>query len=385
MTWMQITNFKSLVDVELRLAPLTILMGPPGSGKSNILDALGLVGYFYRIALLNEEYKNSTNNLEPLSSIIRAGKKEHIFVKYDITRQPISIAVKDAKTMTVRLKTRENILEVSITLEPESVAGYGGTYTGTVSMSTTFSRYGLGLVLSEDFIRNLTVYKNSLIDSRIYGFERYMLSGNMVFYRYLEGPTSKNTPTSILSELGWNISRFVRKFGVLTDINNWIYSNLEEKIELKALKDGRVIIFDYDIELEPCSISDGLVRMIYYIFALKTAANFVKKYGREGRTFIGLEEPESHIFPYMCDLLAEYIIDAVKNGVYVVMTTHNPIFAAHLLDNVEQSRAYYVFRDETSHTKVVELDIDKMAKRFITVEEVLKMSPSEVEELAVSE
>ena len=38
-----IKNFLSLRDVELPLKPLTVLVGPNASGKSNILNALRLL------------------------------------------------------------------------------------------------------------------------------------------------------------------------------------------------------------------------------------------------------------------------------------------------------------------------------------------------------
>ena len=38
-----IKNFLSLRDVGLPLKPLTVLVGPNASGKSNILNALGLL------------------------------------------------------------------------------------------------------------------------------------------------------------------------------------------------------------------------------------------------------------------------------------------------------------------------------------------------------
>lgn len=37
---LHVKGYKSLVDVELSLAPLTLLIGPNASGKSNLLDAL---------------------------------------------------------------------------------------------------------------------------------------------------------------------------------------------------------------------------------------------------------------------------------------------------------------------------------------------------------
>ena len=40
-----IKNFLSLRDVELSLKPLTVLVGPNASGKSNILNALSLLSW----------------------------------------------------------------------------------------------------------------------------------------------------------------------------------------------------------------------------------------------------------------------------------------------------------------------------------------------------
>src|SRR5260370_32981929 len=39
----KIQGYKSLVDVEVQLQPLTVLFGPNASGKSNFLDALQLL------------------------------------------------------------------------------------------------------------------------------------------------------------------------------------------------------------------------------------------------------------------------------------------------------------------------------------------------------
>ena len=38
-----IKNFKCIKELELELAPLTILVGPNSSGKSSILEALALM------------------------------------------------------------------------------------------------------------------------------------------------------------------------------------------------------------------------------------------------------------------------------------------------------------------------------------------------------
>lgn len=43
---LRITGYKSLVDVDLTLAPLTVIFGPNAAGKSNLLDAISLLSAF---------------------------------------------------------------------------------------------------------------------------------------------------------------------------------------------------------------------------------------------------------------------------------------------------------------------------------------------------
>jgi len=74
-----IRNFKSVGDASFELDKLTIFIGPPASGKSNIFDALAFIGYFNRLALLDREYGSSTANLEPLSTVARFQEPQQLF------------------------------------------------------------------------------------------------------------------------------------------------------------------------------------------------------------------------------------------------------------------------------------------------------------------
>ena len=53
----ELENFKSIRKMGLELGDLTILVGPPAAGKSNILDALAIIGYLHRFKVLDREYK----------------------------------------------------------------------------------------------------------------------------------------------------------------------------------------------------------------------------------------------------------------------------------------------------------------------------------------
>jgi len=83
----RIEGFKSIESVEFELGDLTILLGPPAAGKSNMLDALGVVGYLHRFRLLDREYGNNAANLEPLTLIARFNEIPQLFRYGDIGRQ----------------------------------------------------------------------------------------------------------------------------------------------------------------------------------------------------------------------------------------------------------------------------------------------------------
>lgn len=78
--------FKSVESVEFELGDLTVLLGPPAAGKSDILDALGVAGYQHRFRLLDREYGNNAANLEPPALIARFNETSQLFRYSDISR-----------------------------------------------------------------------------------------------------------------------------------------------------------------------------------------------------------------------------------------------------------------------------------------------------------
>ena len=63
---------------------------------------------------------------------------------------------------------------------------------------------------------------------------------------------------------------------------------------------------------------------------------------------------------------------------YVVISTHNPLFISLLWDRIKNLETCYVYRDAGGSTHVSKLDIDKMAKNMVMPEELLLQSPTEV-------
>lgn len=369
----RIDDFKSIDHVEMELAPLTVLIGPPASGKSNILDALALLGYLGRHLLVGSEYMGQPSLIEPASLLIRFSGYQDIFRLQDLSKTiKVIVHLGNSDVVDVelyytqgKLRVKLNGVEAPANIDPlrsGSSQGDAAAIAGWVKSS-----------LKKKF------------DVRVYGYERYGLSARVCvnevtcnFYARLKGVHSKPAPVSVLSELAWNVTRILKSVPrVVPEVNGVVREHFGERVELKVLRNGTVAVFDYDYEVDTASLSDGILRSLYYLLALASAVNYAKLRGLEGKLIVGLEEPESHVFPSMMNLLAEYIANAARDAV-VIVSTHNPIFASMLGDKVENARFYYVFRDERGSTSVSELDVQALAEDLKSIEDVMMMSPSEV-------
>ncbi len=367
----KIRNFKSIDLAEIDLAPLTLLLGPPASGKSNLLDALVFIGYFNRFLLLDKEYGNNASNLEPPTLVLRFSEHEQLFRHHDLT-----------KKVNIEITNGEKHIVFSMRFE-------GGRFFITINnVNVPWDLRSLNLPPNSiQGIRNSLnqVAKDKLVESRLYGYDRYGLATSTCttpvicgFHMHLKKQQERPFPRNIMSEFGWNASLLIKTISdVIVNLNDTIMEYLGEKVEIKVLRSGLTTIFDYHYEIDAQTVSDSIFRALYYLMALRTAMNYIKVHGLERRFILMLEEPEAHLFPFFINLLVKYIIKTIELA-YVVITTHNPILVSALWDKVKKVRTYYVYRDERGSTRVHEIDVEKLAEEMKTVEELLFMSPRDV-------
>jgi len=350
---LEIENFKSIQKLKLDLSDLTILIGPPASGKSNILDALALMGYINRFRVLDREYKNNATNLEPLYSIVRFREPYQLFKNYDLAE-------------TIRLKM---LGDINLDYEISYIAGMP-----KITINSKPLPWDLRTLRSDpmselqNFVKTLPIF-----ESRLYGFDRYGLISDGYFLNRI-----KDYPSYILSEIGWNAPYIIRRhIKVINNINDILREHIGEKIELKVRKTGEILIFDNDHEMELVGISETILRVLYTLLALESSQFYAKYYNFEKKLIVLLEEPEAHVFPYFLNIIADSINQALVST-YVIISTHNPILISRLWDYVKSVKTYYVYRNSIGFTSVRELDIEKMAEDLKTTEDILIESPSEI-------
>jgi len=367
----RIENFKSINRLELELAPLTILVGPPASGKSNILDALALLGYFNRIKLLDKEYDNYASNLESLKLVSRFTNHHELFTNYDLTRKV---------SVEIQLNAEERF-----NLSLHFTWGKLNVFLNKVSIPWDLLVRSQSSISKVKDVLNRVAGGSLLPESRLYGYDRYGLatqrcdsSGLCGFNIWLKGLKSAPVPKNVLSEFGRNAPQLTWSVrDIIPKLNSILKERLNTRVEVKVTRQGTVMIYDNDYEIAPTAISDSISRALYYLMAIKTSLNYVKLYGLEKRFILLFEEPEAHVFPYFLDLLADHIAEAV-NYVYVVIATHNPLLVSMMWDRVKDVKTYYVARDVSGYTSSWEINVEALAKELKTVDEVLFMPPREV-------
>jgi len=369
----KIESFKSIGQAELVLAPLTILLGPPASGKSNILDAIAFAGYFSRLLTLEREYDNNAGYLEPLTTISRFTEYGHLFRNYDLTKR-ISIEIGDEDRLHLSILYEQG--RASIKLNDTAIPWDPASRSGDI----------VDKVVARNLLHKLLEAKRP-VEARLYGYDRYGLESTTCRDLFICGFSFRLMnipdifipfPKSILSELGWNAPSIVRALpDVIARLNRVVAEHLDKKVEIKVLRSGSAVIFDYDYEVDLYAAPDSILRTLYYSLAMRSAANYAKLYGLEGRLILLLEEPEAHVFPYFLQVLSEYIA-AAKDTIRIVIATHNPILVSMLWDRVRDVKTYYVVRDQYGSTRVWEVDMEKLASDLKTSEDLLFASPREV-------
>jgi len=158
----KIENFKSIKSIELELAPATLLIGPPASGKSNILDALSLIGYFRRFEVLHIEYDGIASKLEPLTYVARFSDSSQLFRYHNYAREISIEATKEIESMKLKISFEKG--QINVRLNNYKIP-WNLTYYPSQPMQEIKKALDVAV-------------KGMFLESRLYGFDRYGLGIN---------------------------------------------------------------------------------------------------------------------------------------------------------------------------------------------------------------
>lgn len=279
---LRIENFKSIRQLRLDCRRVNLFIGEPNTGKSNILEAIGLLSH-----VNHGELKNFVR-FEVITDLFYDRVLDNpIFVRFD--DEALRVQFRDG-----RFSGFHEQRETPQTTRSAHVFTYG--YSGGGSQSRH---------------KNLGMFK---------------------FYRFIRKSEFKDPQSEfLLPPDGNNLLAVVmarkRLRGILNDIflkfgYRPVFRPQEGKIEiLKELED---VIFSLPYSLA----SETLQRLVFYLAAIHSNKDSV----------LTFEEPEAHAFPYYTKYLAEIIASDENNNQYFI-ATHNPYFLTSILEKTPKAEA----------------------------------------------
>jgi AAA15 family ATPase/GTPase len=313
---LEINNFKSIKHLQMNCKRLNVFIGEPNVGKSNILEALALLGGHY-----------SDNYEKYLSDLIRYEQVSNLFYDDDLH---LTVQVK-ADDISAVLRHQNNQID-------STEYFIGGKWVDDIlamrgNTSNTYSNKFYELADKD----------SSLIDNGIFPFYgsieksgRFDLrgtSGRDSFFRkydyiktnfsadkfhlYLKPPHGVNLFQIIMnnSDLKKEIGTIFKQRGLEV-----AFSRNENTIELQKRDDDNYV-FKYPFS----TTADTFQRLIFYLAVIETNKNSV----------LILEEPEVHSFPPYTTMLTERILDDADNQYFIA--THSPYLLGKLVEKADFS------------------------------------------------
>ena len=314
--WVEIKNFKSIKDLRLDCKRVNIFIGKPNVGKSNILEALGLLGEgVYDKKIYNGSVRYSQfNELFPDSNI-----KIPIIIQSNVGH--LSIRLLPYSGFEVENKYELNIASGTKNLENKAIINENGEIINAK------------IVHSEGEARPLQV------SVKKYDFASLIMFNN-VFSDHLLAPNGPNLFAVVdsLKSLKIEFSKLFREQQL-----DFVLSRAEQSFILQK-KEGM-----YVSQYSFLSIADTFRRFMFYIAAIESNKNSV----------LIFEEPEVHSFPPYIHELAQRMILVDENQYFV--STHSPYLLHTFIEQVANDDLnVFITYYENYETKVRALTPDEL-------------------------
>lgn len=305
--YLQIENFKSIKDVRLDCNRVNVFIGEPNVGKSNILEAVSLLGLEYE-----------RNKEKMLSSFVRYEKFSNLFYDNDFK-----------KTILIN----GNLGGVVI----KSFRGDGNNYNLLLSADAAMLKKAYNATTTDSFVErgqktifenintvHLDISKSGRSDSLqltssnpVKKFAFQPLPEHKNSFSYFLVPPHGDNLFAILFDREDIYEEFVpmfEKYG-----QHLVLDTEQTALEIQKNIKGRIYSYPYP------SVADTLQRIIFYLTAIESNKDSV----------LIFEEPEAHAFPPYTKMLAHRIADDENNQYF--LTTHSPYLLKTLIENTPPS------------------------------------------------
>ena len=273
-----IQNFKSIKQLDFKAKRVNIFIGEPNTGKSNILEALGM------FSLIHSREGDVPIRYQEVSNLF-----------YDDISYPDELSVKAD--------------QYSYTIQGRQLKAF-------TSKDTSEERELFSFALDKKTVSNKIGYREGSSFSVKYYHFKVLESYKDFYYNILRPPYGSN-----LFEILKNSKMLKSMFSAILQEKGYQLGLRQKQQEVEAIKvmDDTLTLYTYPYQ----TISDTLQRIIFYLAVIETNKDAT----------ILLEEPESHMSPFYIRDLAERIARDTDNQYFLI--THNPYFLVTLIEKTK--------------------------------------------------
>lgn len=273
-----IQSFKSIKELNIPCRRVNLFIGPPNTGKSNLLEALGVFSLPYTY---------------DLKTIIRCETLSNLFYNEDL-ESTIQIEAGEYQ-WTLQFTVTEASYPFRLTARgPQMDFSYYASFDGASEFRIEHSK----------FLSPFRFYRFRLLNKfpqRESDFLR-PVAGENLMQLLLTHKSLRQLVADLLQEYDLRV----------------VLKPQESRIEIQKEENGVIIAYPYIV------LSDTLQRLIFHLIAIESNKNAI----------LILEEPEAHAFPYHTRYLAERIARDSSNQYFI--STHNPYFLLSILEKAPQ-------------------------------------------------
>ncbi|MEO3767057.1 AAA family ATPase [Streptomyces sp. B8F3] len=346
----KIENYRVLQNVEIKkLKPFTVLVGPNGSGKSTLFDVFAFLETCFTLGV-----RNAWDQRGGQRQLRSRGADGPIAIQISYREQP------GTRLLTYRLEIEEEKGRPVVSREwlrwtvapaqgrPQHILDFHHG-SGYVVDETT------GKKTSEQLDGSDKLAVNALgqfrTHPRVAALRRF-ISG--WYLSYLSVAEERKSPTAgpqeQLSRSGDNLSNVLqylkenhpkRLQAVIEALQETVPAL--ERVDYDTSPDGRLVLFIKDAPFDEgvlaSNASDGTLKLLSYLTLL---------YDPDPAPFIGIEEPENHLYPTVLSGLAHQCRNSSELS-QVLVTTHSHDF----VNSCRPDEVIALYRDAHGYTRIV--------------------------------